>query len=77
MQHKGDWSTDESLQHLQYYDLQKTDDYRWWNLKLKPKWGPKTQLQLPLIAKGKDNEMKIFEIITLSLSWLDYLFFFK
>ncbi len=32
-------------------------------------WGPKTQLQLPIITIGaaKDNKMKIFELITLSL----------
>ncbi len=42
------------------------------NLKLKLKWGPKTHLQLQIITIGatKDNEMKIFEIITLSsLIW--------
>ncbi len=37
-------------------------------LKLKVKWGPETHLQLPIIAIGaaKDNEMKIFEIMTLT-----------
>ncbi len=45
---------------------EKIDDYRRWNLKLKLKWGPKTHLQLPLIAIGIDNEMKISEIITLT-----------
>ncbi len=37
------------------------------NLKLKLKWGPKTHLQSPIIAIGaaKENETKIFGIITL------------
>ncbi len=37
-------------------------------LELELKWGPKTHLQLPIIAIGaaKDNEMKIFQIITVS-----------
>ncbi len=45
-------------------------DYRRWNLKLKLKWGPKTHLQLPIIATAavKDNRMKIFE--TVSLRWI-------
>ncbi len=39
-------------------------------MKLKLKWGPKTHLQLPIIAIGaeKNNNMKIFKIITLSKS---------
>ncbi len=49
---------------------EKIDDYRRWNLKLKLKWGPKTHLQLPIITIGavKENEMKIFKILTLSKS---------
>ncbi len=36
-------------------------------MKLKLKWGRKTHLQLQIITIGaaKDNEMKIFEIVTL------------
>ncbi len=47
---------------------EKTDNYRRWNLKLKLKWGPRTHLQLLIITIGaaKDNELKIFEIITWS-----------
>ncbi len=46
----------------------KIDDYRWWNLKLKLKWGPETHLLLLIITKCaiKDNKMKIFKIITLT-----------
>ncbi len=39
----------------------------WWLQMMKlGKWGPKTHLQLPIITigAGKDNKMKIFEIIT-------------
>ncbi len=47
---------------------EKIKDYRWWSLKLKLKWGPKTCMQLPLITIGatKDNKMKIFGITVLS-----------
>ncbi len=55
-----------------YYDQankEKIDDSRRWNLKLKLKWGPKTDLQLLIIAIGaaKDNKMKIFEIICICI----------
>ncbi len=42
-----------------------TDDETW---EVKLKWGPKTHLQLQTVAIGtaKDNEKKIFEIITLN-----------
>ncbi len=45
---------------------EKVDDYRWGNLKLKLKWGPKTHLLLLIIAIGATKDkMKIFKIITL------------
>ncbi len=42
---------------------------RWLQMMKLGKWGSKTHLQLLIIAIGaaKDNEMKIFEIVTLSL----------
>ncbi len=57
---------------------EKMEDYRWWNLKLKLNWGPKTYLQLQLIAIGaaKDNEMKIFKIIILRDSSIFYYYYY-
>ncbi len=48
---------------------EKVDDYRRGNLKVKLRWGQKTDLQLPIIARGavKDFKMKIFEMLTLLL----------
>ncbi len=69
------WPTDESrlswkndkqrtVRLLTRHNTQQTSTHLW---HLKLKWGPKTHLQLPLITIGavKDNEMIIFEIITL------------
>ncbi len=43
----------------------KMDDYRWWNLKLKLKWGPKTHLQLQIIVIGAAKEVVIHDCWTI------------